>query len=286
MNTIRTDDSLLCLEGTLQRPRYFPRQLITPDEMTLEQQYFRDKMRRHNRLLHGWGVVCGARVCEVINKDGNHVPWKVCVKPGYILGPYGDEIIIEGERIVDLRKCSVTVTAVEYPGEVIDPWCSEVEEPPESPLYLAVRYKQVMTRPVRVQPVGCGCDETRCEYSRWCDGYEIGCLPDCPEMPENPLMVGGLPCGDMFSECPPCPSDPWVRLAEITLGDEGKIDKIDNCVCRRMVVSFANYWCRCTEEQRVSREENPVVEVVEEKYEEAATPQPVEQKSTRRPRRG
>ncbi len=30
----------------MERPRYFPRQLITPVEMTLEQTYFRDKLRR------------------------------------------------------------------------------------------------------------------------------------------------------------------------------------------------------------------------------------------------
>src|SRR6266545_4007546 len=51
--------------GVLERPRYFPRQLITPDEPTLEAAYFRDRLRRHNIYLHGWGVVCGALVCVV-----------------------------------------------------------------------------------------------------------------------------------------------------------------------------------------------------------------------------
>ncbi|PYV22134.1 MAG: hypothetical protein DMG27_18945 [Acidobacteria bacterium] len=45
-----------CDTSIAERPRYFPRQLITPDDVTLEQDYFRNKLRRHNRLLHGWGV--------------------------------------------------------------------------------------------------------------------------------------------------------------------------------------------------------------------------------------
>ena len=43
------------------------------------------------------------------------------------------------------------------PVETVDPWCSEVfvkQETP-SPLYVAVRYKECLTRPVRVQPLGC-----------------------------------------------------------------------------------------------------------------------------------
>jgi len=41
---------------------YFPRQLLTADDMTADQQYFLNKLRRHNRYLHGWGVVCGLEI--------------------------------------------------------------------------------------------------------------------------------------------------------------------------------------------------------------------------------
>ena len=36
-----------------ERPRFFARQLVTPLDLTLGQEYFRTKLRRHNRLLHG-----------------------------------------------------------------------------------------------------------------------------------------------------------------------------------------------------------------------------------------
>ena len=101
-----------CATSIVELPRYYPRQLITPDDLTLEQNYFRDRMRRHNRLLHGWGVVCGALVCPVpiTNDDGttSYAPWQVQVQPGYVLGPYGDEILLDCKRTVDLRTQGVS----------------------------------------------------------------------------------------------------------------------------------------------------------------------------------
>jgi len=43
--------------------------------------------------LHGWGVVCGAIVCPVFDSKKEMTSWLVNVSPGYILGPYGDEIV-------------------------------------------------------------------------------------------------------------------------------------------------------------------------------------------------
>lgn len=232
-----------------ERPRYYARQLITPDDLTLEQDYFRDKLRRHNRLLHGWGVVCGALVCPAPKADRKRAnefePWKVMVKPGYILGPYGDEINLDCCRTVDLRTQGVTGITGEPCVEAPDPWCSEVFEPREAgDSYVAVRYREVRTRPVRVQPVGCGCDDTHCEYSRWRDGYEIGILTHCSDSHANPPRVEDLFKGSIPS-CPPCPEEPWVVLAKVTIGTNGEVTNIDNCVCRRMVAAYGHFWWKC-----------------------------------------
>jgi hypothetical protein len=237
------------VSGLLERPRYFPRQLITPHEMTLEQTYFRDKLRRHNRLLHGWGVVCGAQVCVVPKAatSGTEL-WKVRIKPGYLLGPYGDEIVIETERTVDLRTSGVVSRSGDPAGELVDPWCSSVlvKRLPDQ-VYVAVKYHEVLTRPVRVQPVGCGCDDTSCEYSRWCDGYEIGILTTCPDshMPPKELPKFDDLSKGILTDCPACPTDPWVVLAVVQLDKDGTIQKIDNCSCRRMVLSFSQFWWQC-----------------------------------------
>ena len=54
MSNLRISDRIC--EGnvpSLERTRFFPRQLVTPDDLTQDQIYFRDTHRRHNRMLHG-----------------------------------------------------------------------------------------------------------------------------------------------------------------------------------------------------------------------------------------
>lgn len=240
-----------CESTIAELPRYYPRQLITPDDLTLEQDYFRDRMRRHNRLLHGWGVVCGALVCPVTSTDANNVvtltPWQVQVQPGYALGPYGDEIIIDCTRTVDLRSNGVSGATGDPCVDMPDPWCSQVSVPRTSgTFYIAVKYKQTMTRPVRVQPIGCGCNDNTCECSRWHDGYEIGVLTCCPDdKVKVPQWVNLFPA-DM-PDCPACPPQPWVVLAAVMVDANGVITSIDNCQCRRLVASLAGFWWQCSE---------------------------------------
>jgi hypothetical protein len=249
-----------CDSSIAELPRYYPRQLITPDDLTLEQNYFRDRMRRHNRLLHGWGVVCGALVCPVPNPkvtgpSDQFLPWQVKVQQGYILGPYGDEIIIDCERTVDIRSSGTTGITGQPCLDAPDPWCSQIfVVPDKSVVYIAVKYRQCMTRPVRVQPVGCGCDDTSCEYSRWQDGYEIGVLLQCPSCNDGPPSVGLNPDGTVSLDlipkgeepaCPDCSCGPWVGLAEINFDANGNITKINNCSCRRLVLSFSRFWWSC-----------------------------------------
>jgi Quinohemoprotein amine dehydrogenase, alpha subunit domain III len=228
-------------DTVVERPRYFPRQLITPDDLTLEQDYFRDRLRRHNRLLHGWGVVCGALVCPLPSGE----PWKVIVKAGYILGPCGDEIVIERDQCVDLRTRCVPGAPADG-CETVDPWCSDVyvERTPDEPLYVAVRYRETRRRPVRTQPVGCGCDETQCEYSRWHDGYEICILDHCPDSHAEPPAFDDARRGHV-PRCWECPPEPWVVLAKVEASEEGRVRTIDNCVCRRLVLSHAGFWWKC-----------------------------------------
>jgi Quinohemoprotein amine dehydrogenase, alpha subunit domain III len=231
-----------------QRPRYFARQVIMPADMTLEQDYFRDKLRRHNRMLHGWGVVCGTLVCTVPTADcSGFEPWQVVIKPGYILDPCGDEIYIASDHVVDLRAAGVAGISADACGAASDPWCSDVVEPHRAggKWYVAVKYREFPARPVRVHPAGCGCDDTLCEYSRFCDGYEIGVLACCPAAHQKPPELATLTKGAVPA-CPPCPSDPWVVLAEVEIDKDGKIISIDNCTCRRLVISFGNFWWQCT----------------------------------------
>lgn len=44
------------------RLSYFYGQMLHARDLQLEQAYFREKLKLHNRCLHGWGVVCGLEV--------------------------------------------------------------------------------------------------------------------------------------------------------------------------------------------------------------------------------
>lgn len=246
-----------CQTGTVCRPRYFPRQIITPDELTLEQDYFRNRLRWHNLMLHGWGVVCGARVCPRRTEDGNgYAPWSVVVERGYAIGPCGDEIVLDCPRTVDLRTPGVSGVTGDPCVEPVDPWCSDVYEAPdeEKPLYIAVRYKETRTRPVRVQPIGCGCDDSRCEYSRWCDSYEIGVLTECPTPPFKPPNGNGD--RKTIPSCPESATSLWLGLAQVTVDVDGTITKIDNCFCRRLVRGAGDaWWCKSTQEFSIEKVE-------------------------------
>ena len=236
--------------STIERPHYFARQLVTPAELNLESRYFVDRLRRHNRMLHGWGVVCGAQVCPVWTRDRKaREPWKVEIRPGFLIDGHGNEVEIATNRIVDLRSAAVTVGCGDAAGELDDPWCSDVPvERDPGRLWVAVCYRECLVRPVRTQPSGCGCDDSSCEYSRWQDGYEVHMLPACPESHQGPApdprdfvdaLRGPIPA------CPPPPRDPCVVLAAVDFEDVGTILSIDNCSCRRMVASVAGFWWRC-----------------------------------------
>jgi hypothetical protein len=130
-----SDLQCACCSEPVERLRYFPRQLLTADDMRVEQEYFREKARRHNRYLHGWGVVCG---CTVEAIAGSKTP-QVRVCPGYVVDPQGDEICIDRCVDVDLKT-----GAAEQPCSVRWP-CPPVGEVPvvndgRATVYIAVRY--------------------------------------------------------------------------------------------------------------------------------------------------
>jgi hypothetical protein len=253
----------VCRTTAGERPRYFPRQLVTAEDLMLEQYYFRNRMRLHNRLLHGWGVVCGLQVAPVPKKDGSGglEPWMVKVCRGYALGPYGDDIIVPCDKEIPLRQDSVSGISVEPCETVGDVWCADVwlDRSQESRLYLAIKYAEVPTRPMRAQPAGCGCDDTACEFSRLQDGYVIKVLtsaeyrplaldltkvPDWRRLFELKLLSPPNE-GDPNPVCWPCPEQPWVVLACVHIGSDGKISAIDNCGPRRLVAALGCFYWSC-----------------------------------------
>lgn len=232
----------------LERTRFFPRQLVGPEDLTQDQIYFREKSRRHNRMLHGWGVVCGA----CVRRGSNDC--EVVIEPGYVLGPWGDEIVIDREVTIDLCKQG-TGERSGCCGDDVDPWCADARsECREGRLYIAVRYAECQSNPVRSTGggCGCGCDESGCEYSRIRDSYAIKVLRELPAPYTTPMVQPNIssviPClrDRVARRCPPCPPEPWVILADVLVGTDCRVRGAVDCMThRRHVVSFADFFFTC-----------------------------------------
>jgi hypothetical protein len=233
--------------------------------MIAEQEYHRAGVRRHNRLLHGWGVVCGAWVRLPQEQDAD--PSVVVVEPGFVLGPQGDEILIDAEVSVNVFEEDLAGNAVPCSGTA-DPWCATVrpQRPVDQPVYLAVRYAECPTTPVRAAAGGCGCGcSGECEYSRIRDGFVIKVLNELPSsyrpLPGHayPDFTGSLWCdtGEAAGRrsCPTCPTDPWVILAELRLTGNA-VGEVRPLAQRRFTASFGDYYYTCSQDggHRVSEE--------------------------------
>jgi len=74
-----------------KRPRYFEGQFLTASDFQDEQDYFLAQSRRHNRWLHGTGVVSGLE----ITVGGSAESPSIVVSPGYAIDPEGRELIVK-----------------------------------------------------------------------------------------------------------------------------------------------------------------------------------------------
>jgi hypothetical protein len=179
----------------LERVRYFARQLITAEDMRAEQEYFLERLRRHNRLLHGWGVVCGL---EVQAATGN-APWGVRVAPGCAVSPQGDEICLAESQDFDLAT-----GAADSASQTV---------------FLAARFVEHNSHAVRVHPVGCACADGACEYSRILDDFESHTHAATADQQWCDAIRAWADTNNPAPVPPytPAPADPWVVLASIQL---------------------------------------------------------------------
>jgi hypothetical protein len=72
-------------KSSFERVNYFEGQLLSASDFQAEQEYFLARLRRHNRYLHGVGVVCGLKVSTASSSE-------IIVQPGVAIDCYGNEI--------------------------------------------------------------------------------------------------------------------------------------------------------------------------------------------------
>jgi hypothetical protein len=160
----------------LCRPRFFPGQLLTEDDLNRLVGYVVDKNKLHNRYLHGWGVACGLEVvcdgCE---------PTQVVVRTGYALSPCGDDIVVCRDQAVNI--CELISDCTPSRQTTCDP---PYDRPPRdcrggnNKWVLAICYDE---RPSRGVTALLGAGDTPCSQPCRCGG-SAGCA-----------TCGGSGCG-------------------------------------------------------------------------------------------
>jgi hypothetical protein len=117
-----------------KRVRFFSGQILSAQDLQVEQEYQLSKRRLLNRHLHGSGIVAGLNMTA---KNGT-----VFVSPGFALDPLGNEIVVDRPMAVDGKACT------------------------KQACYLFVRYTEAWTDPV---PVGAG----GTEFSRVTESFAL-----------------------------------------------------------------------------------------------------------------
>jgi len=100
---------------SLKRLRFFTGQVLTAESFELEQKYFREKLKRHNRALHGFGIVSGLKV---IVEAG-----EIIVEPGLALDCQGNELVIGSAVVASPVSCGwpSTYLQIGFAEEYTDP---------------------------------------------------------------------------------------------------------------------------------------------------------------------
>jgi hypothetical protein len=154
-----------CDYNNFKRVRYFHGMLMTDRDFREEQIYHNEKRKLLNRMLQGWGVVCGLGIKETSPKSS-----KIIITPGMALDCCGNEILVCEDFEVDLKKetCICPDTSKDK-----DPCAEMGKDEKECKYYVAIKYNEVPTDPVPVYTPSGGCEDKVCEYSRTREGFCI-----------------------------------------------------------------------------------------------------------------
>lgn len=137
--------------------RFVTGQLLTADDLLVEQEYHRARARLHNRLLHGHGVVAGL---EVRSSKG-----RIIIAPGVAIDSLGNEIVLVEEQCVELPA------ATGKPGA----------------RFVVVRHAESLAGPVPVADSDAADDAT--SFRHVIEGAECSVLDALPKAPDTAVVL-------------------------------------------------------------------------------------------------
>lgn len=191
----------VCKVPSFLRNNYFHGKLLSPRDLKAEQEYFNEKRWLINRMILGWGIVCGL---EVAVENGC-----VFIKPGLALDCCGHELLICERQSLHSKKFTEALE-----GESRGSYGSY--EPVRWALCL--EYQECKSETVKISN---SCDDEQGEYNRIRDHYRlvIKRFDDaCP--------------ADQTDDCCPYPGlDQRKSIHEALLEKAGECSKCKECEC-------------------------------------------------------
>jgi hypothetical protein len=224
-----------CEELATQRLRYFTGRHMTARDFADEQNYLQSRRHLHNRVLHGWGIVCGLHVrphtSGSCNKD--HVK----VDCGLALDCCGREIPVPKSVVpppIPWHERPAPIVFTSDPNADYNNADPDQQDGNSYPL-LCLVYEETAAELVPVLYSEQACDPQRREYSRVDEGYRFQWrwvrLPElaafhwktrqggCPTpRPGHPCVEDDCEGGEEKGRCcldPQCPPHHCVPLALI-----------------------------------------------------------------------
>lgn len=197
--------------ASFSRPRYFYGQLLDVHHFESEQEYFKRKLWLLNRMVSGYGVVCGLDV--QVGDDGK----SVVVAPGLALDKCGREIVVPCRS----KKIAIDPAPPKDPekkDQYKEEGCCD-----DDWVHLVICYHECRTDPEPVLTGGCD-DSERCASGAVRETYELRLEPGrAPEIPVDctiPNLIKGncvnyRALAEWVSQ--PCEEhrDPCITLANI-----------------------------------------------------------------------
>lgn len=209
----------------VERNRYFTGKFMTARDCAADTEYLLSRHQLHNRLLHGWGIVCGLEPSPHPRPECAR-NW-VVVSAGFAIDCYGRELVLECDTPFRLPLRPRPTED----DEPLEPDC----EPRYEPFLLCAKFHVEEVEPVPALYAEGTCDPHHTEFNRYREGVRLvvadvtpGCWPieDCEcghhEEP-NRHKDRDCDCDPCCAECltPHCPCADLVPLARVIPLPEG-----------------------------------------------------------------
>lgn len=263
MRAMKAVDSVRCLEAP-ERNRYFHGQMLYERNFRLETDYHNGKRRLVNRLVLGWGVVCGLGL-EVCEGDEPAIE----LAPGVAIDRWGREIVVDRPSgPIPVPRWLLRAAGADggEPGPEEKPYGEHGEkeeaygrdEPADDAyqgkkrrhhdddegeigFHVVLCYHECVAEPTAVLAGDCR-DEEPCQPGRIRERWSIDFRPGRLRPRKVELVIPDVISDDgrvdyealvkAVSEPCPCPEDPCIPLANLCL----EVDPdSDHCRCRREV---------------------------------------------------